>query len=398
MEYKLKLLAGELGGAEYVLALGDTVFVVGPRKDLLGGEVAHTLADADNVYFVPGDVSTSFVVRCGAAEDVLLGLPDAEGVRHFEAIAPQRAHRAGNLWFAVRNAGEPWSIDVLAFEPPRALPAVVPPEVVAVGAKPARKPLALGMLVLAALALGAFAWMRGSAPAAQVMTLETALRNGPVDYAIAYGRDDRLHAFADSAEDVAWGLRAVERLGKPGAAVFAERSREVERIGRKLDEAGFEFVVIRLRDPKRPEIVMSATEGGPPVDVRRVRELLLPDMPYAERLDITTVSDRRLAAMVRGDLRARGIPAHVHASADRVAVSNDAALDDASLHAMAAYRNAFVRQWGDRRLSINIQLADDPLKGASFHYTPAKLLSMGGGVWNFTTATQDGPDGPEDPR
>jgi hypothetical protein len=63
---------------------------------------------------------------------------------------------------------------------------------------------------------------------------------------------------------------------------------------------------------------------------------------------------------------------------------------------MAAYRNAFVAQWGDRRLSINIQLWDDLLKGSSFHFTPAKLLSMGGGVWNFSNANQDRPAGLEE--
>lgn len=404
MERKLKLLAGELGGAEYALAVGDTVFVTGPRRDLLDGTVAQALADADNLFFIPdGDAPTRFVIRCGAAGDeILLGLPDADGVQRFAPVAPQRAHRAGHLWFAVRDAREPWSIEVLDFEPPRestglVLPAASTPQTSTAPAV-GRKPVALGMLAVALVAAAGFAWMRGSAPSAQVMSLETALRNGPVDYAIAYGRDARLHAFSESDEGVAWGMRAVERLGKSDTVVFLERGREIERLGRKLTEAGLEFVVIRLHDPKRPEIVMSVAENGPPMDVRKVRDLLLADMPYAESLDVTSISDQRLAAMVRDDLRSRGIPSHVHASADRIAVSNEVALDDAGLHAMAEVRNAFVARWGDRRLSINIQLWDDLLKGSSFHYTPAKLLSMGGGVWNFSTATQDGPGGPEDFR
>lgn len=195
---------------------------------------------------------------------------------------------------------------------------------------------------------------------------------------------------------MAWGQRAVERLGKADVAVLTERNSEVERIGRKLSDADLDYVVVRLRDPARPEIVMSAAEDGGPVDARRIRALLLPTMPYAQDLDISTVSDQRLVSMVRDDLRSRGIPSSVHASADRVAVSNDIALDDAGLHAMAAYRNAFVSQWGDRRLSINIALWDDFLKGSSFHYTPAKLLTMGGGVWNFSNATQDRPSGLEE--
>src|SRR5918993_4678543 len=91
VEQKLKLLAGELAGAEYALAVGDTIFVVGPRQDLLSGHVAMTLADVENLYFIPGGKSASFAVRCGPDGAVLLGLPDADGVRHFAPIATQCA-------------------------------------------------------------------------------------------------------------------------------------------------------------------------------------------------------------------------------------------------------------------------------------------------------------------
>jgi type III secretion system PrgH/EprH family protein len=409
---KLKLLTGTLNGAEYAIGEGDAVFVVGQQKELLSGNVGQTLAGADNIYFVPDErAQLSFVIRQRAyvpdfdiedededeavVGEIQLGLADETGQWHFEPIELQRVHRAGEVHLAVRLAEEAWSPEVLDFEPPRTLPVVS--ESVTAAEPTSWRLWAAGALVLAGLATGAVAWQRHQAPATKVTTLEAELRSAPVDFAIAYGSDERLYAFVDSAQGVAWGQRAIERLGKQGQAVFVERSAEVERLGRRLTEAGIDYVTIRLRDPTQPQIVLAASDSGA-ARIEQTRALLSAITPYAKQLHIEAVSDRQLVAMVRDDLLSRGITSHVDVSNHRVGVSNDAFLDDAALNTMARYRQGFIEQWGTRRISINILLWDDMLKGNSFHYGPDQLLSMSGGVWSYANPVHSVPANSEETK
>jgi len=91
-------------------------------------------------------------------------------------------------------------------------------------------------------------------------------------------------------------------------------------------------------------------------------------------------------AIARDELRARGITTRTGNHAGRASISNDVFLDDASLHAMAQYRDDFVQQWGERRVRISIRLWDDLLKGRSYQYSQDQLLSVGEGRWDFSTA------------
>jgi type III secretion system PrgH/EprH family protein len=412
LELKLKLLTGTLNGAEYAIGEGDAVFVVGQQKELLSGSVGQTLAHADNIYFVPDErAQLTFIIRHRQpvqptgldgtldelqASGLQLGTTDEAGQWHFEPIQLQCVHRAGDVHLAVRPADEFWASTVLDYEPPRS------PLTVTSGNSPgpqrtAWRLWAAGALVLAAVAVGVLAWMYHQAPETQVTTLEAELRSGPVDYAIAYGSDKRLYAFVDTAQGVAWGQRAVERLGKQGEAVFVERAAETRRLGRRLTEAGIDYVTIRLRDPAQPQIVLAAPDHDA-AQIARARALLAPAMAYAKQLHIEAISDRTLVAMVRDDLLSRGITSRVDVFNHRVGVSNDAFLDDAGLNTMARYRQGFVDQWGARRISINILLWDDMLKGNSFHYAPEQLLSMGDGVWSFANPVHSVPANLEDTK
>jgi hypothetical protein len=164
------------------------------------------------------------------------------------------------------------------------------------------------------------------------------------------------------------------------------RSEEAARLGTLLDAEGVDYAIVRLRDPAVPEIVLASSGGDEKNRHARVLRLLSPQVPYARTLDVRSVSDAQLVAIARQDLRARGISTRVSTLGGRSAISNDIFLDDAGLHAMAAYRREFARQWGERRISINIRLWDDLLKGRSFQYSQDQLLSVGQGRWEFSTA------------
>lgn len=145
-------------------------------------------------------------------------------------------------------------------------------------------------------------------------------------------------------------------------------------------------VVIRLRTPQRPEVVITALGLNDAERQRQVQALLVPQMPYAANIDVRLVGDGQLVAIARDELRARGITTRAGSHAGRASISNDVFLDDASLHAMAQYRDDFVQQWGERRVRISIRLWDDLLKGRSYQYSQDQLLSVGDGRWDFSTA------------
>ena len=90
--YKLKLLSGTLSGVEFTLGEGDSVFHIGPHRDLVDGIVAETLASADNTFYIPDEtIAAAFVVRIVAADDndgawnVSFGEKDEAGAWQFRA-------------------------------------------------------------------------------------------------------------------------------------------------------------------------------------------------------------------------------------------------------------------------------------------------------------------------
>lgn len=385
--HKLKLLSGQLDGVEFTLSPGDTVFHVGPARSLHQSQLGATLANADNVFYIPGDLApASFRIQV-ADEGARLEVRD-EGHDHW---SPQElplnavVHVAG-LALAVRAEGEAWSSAVLDHR----LPVVVDE-----GSAPHATPRprraaglrgwAVAAAVVAVVATGGWWSYDRQRPATQVRTLETALARSPYTYTVVHDEDGRLYAFGDSAEAVAWGQRASQRAGRLHDQ-YRERHAEAARIGAVLDSAGVPYAVIRLRSPQEPEVVITALGLDDAGRRRQVQALLAPQMPYATRIDVRSVGDAQLVEIARAELRARGISTRAGAQAGRASVSNDVFLDDASLHAMARYRDDFVQQWGERRVRISIRLWDDLLKGRSYQYSQDQLLSVGEGRWDFSTA------------
>jgi Type III secretion system protein PrgH-EprH (PrgH) len=381
-----------MGGVEFTLGEGDTVFHIGPQRDLTDGNVGETIASADNTYYIPDDrIRCALVIRWrSASPDGLTpcrlewALLDVDNRWVFHPAVANEVFDVTGIYLAWRALDDPWAADVLAYQPPvpNAVRARVP--LVARVPRPRSKrvlALALGGGVLALL-LGAGYWFqRHYVPETRVRGLVDVVADAPVDYDIAYGKDGRLYAFTDQAAGVAWGQRASERLGRRGD-VFVERSHEAVRLGDLMTAAGIEHVVIRLRDPSNPEVVLSGEVIVTESLRRRVRAVLEPAMPYASTIEVESIGDARLLAIARERLRSLGISTQVDMAGPRVSISNDAYLDDAGLHAMTAYVNEFGDRWGRRRVAINIRLWDDLLKGRSYQYSPGQLLSVGQGRWD----------------
>lgn len=385
--HKLKLLSGQLDGVEFTLWPGDTVFQVGPVRSLHQGQLGATLANADNVFYIPGDLAPASF-RVHVTEDKVTLEVRAEGdATWLPQQLPLNAvvHVAG-LAIAVRSGHETWSPAVLDHRLPVVVDEVSPsalPKQVPRTARSVRWAAAAALVMV----VGGTGWWLydRQRPATQVRTLEAVLAKSPYNYNVVHDADGRLYAFGDSAEAVAWGQRASQRAGRLNDA-YRERHVEVARIGSVLDSASVPYAVIRLRDPQRPEVVITALGMADAERRKQVQALLAPQMPYADSIDVRSVGDGQLVAIARDELRARGITTRAAAHAGRASVSNDVFLDDAALHAMASYRDAFVQEWGERRVRINIRLWDDLLKGRSYQYSQDQLLSVGEGRWEFSTA------------
>ena len=409
MIHKLKFLSGELDGVEFSLCGGDTIFHVGPHRDLLDGASAQTLASSDNLFYVPdAQLSGDFLLRIGvpgnagdvhpAAADAVvtdtdtdtdtlqrieLGQRTADAPWQLQTIACNVVHSACGLHFAVRRQDQPWARSVLDFRSDQPLLAVAQTS----RARPVRRMHAIAaMLLLVGVGLAAAAWWQHRAPETQVRELVEVLTDAPMDFSVVHGSDGRLYAFSDSANGVAWGRRASKRLARHGDD-YRNRHAEGERLGAVLTAANIDYVVIRLRDPQRPEVVISGNPADLPRLSMRVAGVLATHMPYALQPHYEVIDDARLVVLARAQLRAMGISSQVDTSGVRVSVSNDVFLDDAGLHAMAQQSRQFTERWGTRRISINIRLWDDLLKGRSYQYSPDQLLSLGEGRWEFSRST-----------
>ena len=385
--HKLKLLSGQLDGVEFTLSPGDTVFHVGPARTLHQGQLGATLANADNVFYIPGDLApASFRIHLGEDSITLDVRPEGDDIWSPQALPLNAVVHVAGLALAVRSEHDTWSAAVLDHRLPVVVDdgATFTPVTRPTRSAGARRWIAVAVL---AVVVGAGGWWgyERQRPATQVRTLEAVLAKSPYNYTVVHDAEGRLYAFGDSAEAVAWGQRASQRAGRLHDQ-YRERQMEAARIGAVLDSASVAYAVIRLRAPQQPEVVITALGMNDVERRRQVQALLVPQMPYAASIDVRSVGDGQLVAMARDELRARGITTRTGNHAGRASISNDVFLDDASLHAMARYRDDFVQQWGERRVRISIRLWDDLLKGRSYQYSQDQLLSVGEGRWEFSTA------------
>jgi type III secretion system PrgH/EprH family protein len=382
--HKLKLLSGQLDGVEFTLSPGDTVFHVGPARTLHQGQLSATLANADNVFYIPGDLApASFRVQLGEDAVTLEVRPHGSDAWTEQPLALNSVVHVAGLALAIRAEGDAWSAQVLDHRLP------VPAAMAVTSTNPLARRVGAARWAAAVVAvvIGAGGWWvyDSQRPASQVRTVEAALAQSPYAYSVVHDEDGRIYAFGDSAEALAWGQRASYRAGRL-LDQYRDRNQEAARIGAVLDSAGVPYAVIRLRTPQRPEVIITALGPDDTEHRRRVQALLAPQMPYAGSIDVRSVGDAQLVSIARAELRARGITTRAGTQAGRASVANDVFLDDAALHAMARYRDDFAQQWGERRVRISIRLWDDLLKGRSYQYSQDQLLSVGEGRWEFSAA------------
>ncbi|MGE6332990.1 PrgH/EprH family type III secretion apparatus protein [Stenotrophomonas sp. NPDC077659] len=399
MSYQLKLLSGTLNGVEYTLNAGDTLFHIGSQQDLLDGRAAHLLQGASNAYFLPEDLPPgAFVVQWQDGEEGRAALQLGERETpdqpwQYRPLLPQTVFCSGGVYFAVRAEADAWAPEVLAFTPP-GLPvaAVVPGRRAASDEsrrRPRRRLLRWAGLAMVGVALASACFYWQYTPQVRVSGLASVLRDAPADYQIVAGSDGRLYAFTDDRDGPAWGERASRRLQRHDD-VYLLRRNEATRLEQGLLQAGLPVVIVRLVQPTRPDIVLL----GPVSTAQRERAqaFIGQQAPYASvPAQVSTTTDAALVALAQAQLRGLGISSRAEPHGARVSVINDVFLDDAALNAMAGMAERFHREWGQRRITVHLQLWDDLLQGRSYRYSPGQLMSVGEGRWTYARATHGAP-------
>jgi len=410
MSHHLKILSGTLNGVEYALAAGDTIFHIGSHRDLLEGRAAHLLGGVDNAFYLPEDLpEAAFVVQVlHEAEGTPLRVGERDTTNapwQYRTVHEQAVVCAAGVYFAIRADGHPWAQDVLDFTPPASLVAAgtsttdIVPDVPATPTRLSRGPARrarfvwLGLFGLAVVAVVA-AWLQWSyTPEVRVRGLATVLREAPGDYQILAGQDGKLYAFTDDRNGQMWGERASRRLQRRDD-IYVQRRVEVARLERALLDAALPLVIVRLHEPTQPQVVLLGQVSR--VQRERVQDIVAQLAPYALRpAQVTGVTDAALVATAKAELRGLGISSRSEPYGERVSIINDVFLDDASLNAMAGMASRFHAQWGQRRVTVHLQLWDDLLQGRSYRYSPGQLLSVGDGRWEYArTANGSAPATP----
>lgn len=391
MSFLLKILSGTLSGVEYTLPGGDTVFHVGPHQDLVDGTAARVLGQADNAYFVPGDLPRdAFLVRLpGTGGEAQLGeRVGADAGWTLRPLPLQQPLLAASTHFAVRRVEDAWATAVTGFvapSPPTAMPAEPADAATPRRRRPAVPAVLVALGLLAAVGGGAAWYHWHYLPEARVRGLATVLRDSASDYVILPGAQNRLYAFTDDPAGRTWGERASRRLRR-NDDIYLVRRAEVQRLDALLVRAGITPVVVRLDDPARPEIVLSASAGRDDSE-QRARRALDGHISWAHSLQISSISDPQLVALATNALSVLGIGTRTEPAGRGLSVVNDVFLDDAGLQAMIDTARAFHQRWGQRRITIQPRLWDDLLQGRSYRYTQDQLLSVGSGRWAYARGT-----------
>jgi hypothetical protein len=296
----------------------------------------------------------------------------------------------GPYWLAAAAQEAPWSPAVLEFVPPKDV-------VVArahASARPTRRMVGGGilalLLVLGIAAVWQFGLLHRDADAASAASLQETLHGGPESFTVLPGRDNRLYVFSVHPENMLWAMRALHGVSHEQQAMFVTLQGETERVGRLLEAAGQSAAIVTLTQPQRPQVHVVAHGESASAVAESVRALLMNAMPYAEDVTVSSIDERTLARKAQAELGALGISSRVITVADHVSVMNDVVLADADLASMVSYRKRFTRQWGERLVSIRIELWDDLTKGQSYEYGPQQLLTTDKGRWTFLSQVSPG--------
>ncbi|MHA7187485.1 PrgH/EprH family type III secretion apparatus protein, partial [Burkholderia pseudomallei] len=291
---QLRILFGPLFGSDIAIPSGEVFFCVGEQviddrpAEHPENRAGHLLERAVDTLYIPHRAGApNFRLRFpGAPTQAARTAETGEAAPgDFEVdflsadgCVTQRAAfntvcRFGDIAFALRRQREPWSEAVMHYAPhapSRAADAAepgAPGEPGDGGERASRFALKLGALLVAGVALAALAYwqVQRYVGAQKLASVNGVLAGAPVPNAILPGDDGRIYVLSASQDGAEWDREALLKAALPEKIEVAVIGAERQRVERRLDEAGVDFVTVRLDAPEHPELILT---GAAPAAAR----------------------------------------------------------------------------------------------------------------------------------
>ncbi|WP_038788952.1 PrgH/EprH family type III secretion apparatus protein, partial [Burkholderia pseudomallei] len=383
---QLRILFGPLFGSDIAIPSQEVFFCVGEQviddrpAEHPENRAGHLLERAVDTLYIPhrsdspnfrlrfpplssGRATQSTETDAAAHFDFEVDFLSADGCVT-QPAAFNTICRAGDVAFAVKHEDDDWS-DAVAHYAPQ--PDPQPPDATAgPGDRTSRFALKLGALLVAGATLAALTYwqVQRYVGAQKLASVNGVLVGAPARNTILPGDDGRVYVLSASQDGAEWDREALLKAALPEKVEVAAIDTERRRIEGQLDEAGIDFVTVRLDVPARPELIVTDRLPAAARD-RAVRELRRA-APYAQEVRMI---DARLGAIkqeARNALDKVGARYRLLTRRDGATFEVVTSFGDEELAALQNLMRSFGHKWGTRRVDFKIALRTDWLKGKSY--------------------------------
>lgn len=391
--FTLKVLSGQLYGADIPLPPEDIFFVVGNAALDTTEHGAAPLAQGENTLYIPlAEPSPNFLLRLASASnagpqerdpvspqahepqptDVRVTCFAQDGTRE-QTLALNQPVQLGALWLALKRADEVWSAQVDAHLSGGAggLTNVIETLPDASANQGHRKglrritrriALPLGIAVAAAtvaLAVPASNLLLHSAPGADANLLREVLAGAAAS--VLSGRDGKQYVLVEREPVDTWTRRLRRHGVGLSGIVLRTREHEVDHVSGALERAGIAFGIVRFDKPAHPMVMLDGRASDK--DIARTRRVVIEALPYAQRVEVRRIANARVIEQAEHALRVAGIDYDLTRHSGGASIRIAGALDDRQLERIDTTIQRFQALWGDRIVQFHVRLAERPASG-----------------------------------
>ncbi len=407
---QLRILFGPLFGSDIAIPPGEIFFCVGEQviddrpAEHPENHAGHLLERAVDTLYIPHRAGApNFRLRFPGVPTQATRIPETgEAARgDFEVdflsadgcvtqcAAFNTVCRFGDIAFALRRQGEPWSEAVARYAPhapsrsPDTAEQGTPGEPGDSGERASRFALKLGALLVVGVALAALAYwqVQRYVGAQKLASVNGVLAGAPAPNAILPGDDGRIYVLSASQDGAEWDREALLKAALPEKIEVAVIGAERQRIERRLDEAGVDFVTVRLDTPERPELIL--TGAAPVADRARAIGELRRAAPYVRDVRVIDASLGAIEQEARNALDKAGARYRLLARRGGATFEVATSFGDEELAALQNLMRSFSHKWGTRRVDFKIALRTDWLKGKSYREGGDGYVLLDHASWYF---------------
>ncbi|ABC35222.1 type III secretion system protein BsaM [Burkholderia thailandensis E264] len=407
---QLRILFGPLFGSDIAIPPGEIFFCVGEQviddrpAEHPENHAGHLLERAVDTLYIPHRAGApNFRLRFPGVPTQAARIPETgEAARgDFEVdflsadgcvtqcAAFNTVCRFGDIAFALRRQGEPWSEAVARYAPhapsrsPDTAEQGTPGEPGDSGERASRFALKLGALLVVGVALAALAYwqVQRYVGAQKLASVNGVLAGAPAPNAILPGDDGRIYVLSASQDGAEWDREALLKAALPEKIEVAVIGAERQRIERRLDEAGVDFVTVRLDTPERPELIL--TGAAPVADRARAIGELRRAAPYVRDVRVIDASLGAIEQEARNALDKAGARYRLLARRGGATFEVATSFGDEELAALQNLMRSFSHKWGTRRVDFKIALRTDWLKGKSYREGGDGYVLLDHASWYF---------------